>query len=507
MALHTFLFSLFTLHLFAIIGYVGPNSGRCVEMVGTYPLGNDFTDWTASLQHQAESWCRQNSGCVGFMHTTQESLATQWHGRPQFCSAIDYSPSNDWEYWLESDPTGANDIRVCSGGNCCDTYCSNPNGACNDGAKTSCYGSACDNTRDPWGNSIPSSSQSGCYGCDCSGRFFPKAAELEVTVAEAETVELKDDESTALDEESEVGQRRGRVRSEISKAQQIELEDDESTALHEESAVGQHPGATGQYCMMQRHIGCQKGSWNVGYLGRPKDFLWGSDSCTSGGEECVKLGERACENMSACWGFAVHAGWGVQMYDSNAATCSGMEGLQANDAWTTYKKGTCICNGGQAGYEVIANAIGCHSGSQNWGYLGRPKDYLVDVDYECTSGGQECIDLGERACSFHQLCWGYAVHAGWGVQLYKSAAADPSVCSGLYGLQENMEWTTYRKYTCFVAEAETNSLAMSIVTPGEASSVVLHGLAAVGLLTTLYTVGRKFACRKSDKYEEIADDV
>merc|ERR1712079_713855 len=97
--------------------------------------------------------------------------------------------------------------RVCSGSNCCDTYCSNPNGACNDAAKTSCYASACDNTRDPWGNSIPSHLQSGCYGCDCSGKY------------------------------------------------------DESTALDEESAVGQHPGATGQYCMMQRHIGCHQGSW------------------------------------------------------------------------------------------------------------------------------------------------------------------------------------------------------------------------------------------------------
>jgi len=156
-------------------------------------------------------------------------------------------------------------------------------------------------------------------------------------------------------------------------------------------------------------------------------------------------------------------------------------------------------------YCTVQSHVGCHQGSQNMGYLGRPKDFLSDYNSHCTSGGQECVDVGERACESMSNCWGFAVHTGWGVQMYDSNAA---TCSGTEGLQANGAWTTYKRGACVTvaAEAETNSLAMSIVTPGETSSVVLHGLAAVGLLTTLYTVGRK-CVSKSDKYEEIADDV
>jgi len=80
--------------------YYGPTSGRCVQM-SVYPVGSSSSDWNSALQEEAEEWCDTNADCVGYMHTTQASRSTQWHGRPQFCSAITHSGHSQWEYWLK----------------------------------------------------------------------------------------------------------------------------------------------------------------------------------------------------------------------------------------------------------------------------------------------------------------------------------------------------------------------------------------------------------------------
>ena len=90
-------------------------------------------------------------------------------------------------------------------------------------------------------------------------------------------------------------------------------------------------------------------------------------------------------------------------------------------------------------------------GSGNLGFIGRPKDFLNDVTTKCTDGGAACIELGKRACDATTECWGFAVHGvqrsrkGWGVQIYDQKASNTNKCNGKYGLQENFEWTTYKK--------------------------------------------------------------
>ena len=59
--------------------------------------------------------------------------------------------------------------------------------------------------------------------------------------------------------------------------------------------------------------------------------------------------------------------------------------------------------------------------------------------------GAICIELGKRACDANTDCWGFAVHKGWGVQIYNSEASNIDLCNGKYGLQENSGWTTYKK--------------------------------------------------------------
>ena len=63
----------------------------------------------------------------------------------------------------------------------------------------------------------------------------------------------------------------------------------------------------------------------------------------------------------------------------------------------------------------------------------------------CTDGGATCIELGKRACDSITDCWGFAVHMGWGVQIYDSKASNCDKCNGRYGLQESSDWTTYKK--------------------------------------------------------------
>ena len=100
----------------------------------------------------------------------------------------------------------------------------------------------------------------------------------------------------------------------------------------------------------------------------------------------------------------------------------------------------------QAGgaYEKVDGHIKCYIGG-NQGIIGRPKDFLNDVSSKCTGGGADCIELGKRACDAETDCWGFAVNNGWGVQIYNSKASNTDKCNGKYGLQENSDWTTYKK--------------------------------------------------------------
>eukprot|EP00041_Stephanoeca_diplocostata_P016970 m.337173 g.337173 ORF g.337173 m.337173 type:complete len:391 (+) comp20545_c0_seq1:135-1307(+) len=109
----------------------------------------------------------------------------------------------------------------------------------------------------------------------------------------------------------------------------------------------------GLYTAFPRHIGCHHSSCsgNCGFIGRPRDFLSDvSSTCTDGSQACVELGMRACNYLVAtgreCWGFAVHRGWGVQMYNNQAVSeglCSGDEGLQGNGAWNTWRRNLDVC--------------------------------------------------------------------------------------------------------------------------------------------------------------------
>ena len=81
------------------------------------------------------------------------------------------------------------------------------------------------------------------------------------------------------------------------------------------------------------------------------------------------------------------------------------------------------------------------------GMMGRPMDLLDDVSTKCTGSGSKCVDLGKRACNAANECWGFAVHATWGVQVYNSKAANPDGCNGKYGLKSHSKWNTFRKIT------------------------------------------------------------
>ena len=69
-----------------------------------------------------------------------------------------------------------------------------------------------------------------------------------------------------------------------------------------------------------------------------------SSQCTTGDSKCIQLGKTACDTMSSCWGFAIHSGRGVQIYDnkaSNQNVCTGANGLMPNGDWDTYRKIKC----------------------------------------------------------------------------------------------------------------------------------------------------------------------
>jgi len=97
-------------------------------------------------------------------------------------------------------------------------------------------------------------------------------------------------------------------------------------------------------------------------------------------------------------------------------------------------------------YDKVDGHIGCHSGG-NLGFIGRPRDFLNDVSSKCTGGDKKNLmfHLEESLNSVCRTCWGFAVHNGWGVQIYNSKASNTDKCNGKYGLQENSDWTTYKK--------------------------------------------------------------
>ena len=85
-------------------------------------------------------------------------------------------------------------------------------------------------------------------------------------------------------------------------------------------------------------------------MGRPQDILDDVHSkCTEGVSKCTDLGKRACNSIQDCWGFAIHEGGGVQIYNSKASNpslCTGKHGLKpGKKAWTTFKKAACNGNG------------------------------------------------------------------------------------------------------------------------------------------------------------------
>ena len=97
-----------------------------------------------------------------------------------------------------------------------------------------------------------------------------------------------------------------------------------------------------EYEIVAGHIGCHDTAppyTNYGYIGRPEDFLEDTAHCIDASAYCVLLGKQACDTAPSCWGFGVHNGWGVQLYNaeaSRASVCSGSHGLHPNTGWTTY---------------------------------------------------------------------------------------------------------------------------------------------------------------------------
>ena len=83
--------------------------------------------------------------------------------------------------------------------------------------------------------------------------------------------------------------------------------------------------------------------------------------------------------------------------------------------------------------------------SNNLGMMGRPVDLLDSVHSPCKGGGPKCKELGKSSCDMIPDCWGFAIHAGWGIQIYNSSASNPSLCTGRYGLKPNNRWKTFRK--------------------------------------------------------------
>ena len=77
--------------------------------------------------------------------------------------------------------------------------------------------------------------------------------------------------------------------------------------------------------------------------------------------------------------------------------------------------------------------------------MGRPKDFLNDVSSDCKGDNSYCVAQGKRACDALNECWGFAVNAGWGVQIYNAKASNSEICNGIHGLKQNGGWTTYRK--------------------------------------------------------------
>ena len=96
-------------------------------------------------------------------------------------------------------------------------------------------------------------------------------------------------------------------------------------------------------------------------------------------------------------------------------------------------------------YEMIEKHRGCIYNGSNLGFVGRPMHLLDDVSTECKTGDSTCVDLGKRACNSAIDCWGFAVHSGWGVQVYNSKTSNADLCDGTYGLMQNSNWNTYKK--------------------------------------------------------------
>jgi len=105
-----------------------------------------------------------------------------------------------------------------------------------------------------------------------------------------------------------------------------------------------------------------------------------------------------------------------------------------------------ICPAAAFEYEMIPDHIGCQVAANNFGYLGRPSDFVDGVAAECRYPTDKCVALGRRTCNALQSCWGFAYNSRWGVQLYSSHAANSNECTGTLGLQQNNDWTVYRKY-------------------------------------------------------------
>mmetsp|Transcript_18656 Transcript_18656/g.55310 ORF Transcript_18656/g.55310 Transcript_18656/m.55310 type:complete len:316 (-) Transcript_18656:101-1048(-) len=109
------------------------------------------------------------------------------------------------------------------------------------------------------------------------------------------------------------------------------------------------------YNRINDHIGCHSRSCpnsNCGFIGRPRDFLPDVTSTCGRGQstQCIALGMAACDLLNArgqdCWGFGVHNGWGVQVYNSNASNaggCTGSNNLQQNGAWDTFRRTASAC--------------------------------------------------------------------------------------------------------------------------------------------------------------------
>jgi len=111
-------------------------------------------------------------------------------------------------------------------------------------------------------------------------------------------------------------------------------------------------------------------------------------------------------------------------------------------------------------YETIADHRGCdHSDASvdNGGSVLGTVATLLSGATACTTGGNECVELGKEACDlFGDVCWGFTVASNEDVKIHTSDAMQYGQCtSGTMGLTPASGWTTYVRSSSGVKTYDT----------------------------------------------------